>query len=103
VVKVFDIAIARTGLRDHEARRAGFDPKTVETEVWDHKAYYPGAQQLTIRVTGDRRSGHLLGAQVLGHWQAEVAKRVTLHKGVRVHVGGAGSPLPRQWARGGAV
>jgi NADPH-dependent 2,4-dienoyl-CoA reductase/sulfur reductase-like enzyme len=79
VVKVFDIAIARTGLRDHEARRAGFDPLTVETEVWDHKAYYPGAQQLSIRVTGDRRSGQLLGAQLLGHWQAEVAKRVDVY------------------------
>jgi NADPH-dependent 2,4-dienoyl-CoA reductase/sulfur reductase-like enzyme len=79
VVKVFDIAIARTGLRDHEARRAGFDPLTVETEVWDHKAYYPGAQQLSIRVTGDRRSGQLLGAQILGHWQAEVAKRVDVY------------------------
>jgi NADPH-dependent 2,4-dienoyl-CoA reductase/sulfur reductase-like enzyme len=79
VVKVFDIAIARTGLRDHEARRAGFDPLTVETEVWDHKAYYPGAQRLSIRVTGDRRSGQLLGAQLLGHWQSEVAKRADLY------------------------
>jgi NADPH-dependent 2,4-dienoyl-CoA reductase/sulfur reductase-like enzyme len=79
VVKVFDVAIARTGLRDHEARRAGFDPLTVETEVWDHKAYYPGAQQLRIRVTGDRRSGQLLGAQLLGHWQAEVAKRIDVY------------------------
>ena len=79
VVKVFDIAIARTGLRDHEARSAGFDPLTVEAEVWDHKAYYPGAQQLSIRVTGDRRSGQLLGAQILGHWQAEVAKRIDVY------------------------
>ena len=78
VVKVFDLAIARTGLRDHEAKRAGFDPLTVETEAWDHKAYYPGAQQLHIRVTGDRRSGQLLGAQILGHWQAE-AKRIDVY------------------------
>jgi NADPH-dependent 2,4-dienoyl-CoA reductase/sulfur reductase-like enzyme len=79
VVKVFDLATARTGLRDQEAKRAGFDPLTVETEAWDHKAYYPGAQQLRIRVTGDRRSGQLLGAQILGHWQAEVAKRIDVY------------------------
>jgi NADPH-dependent 2,4-dienoyl-CoA reductase/sulfur reductase-like enzyme len=79
VVKVFDLAIARTGLRDHEAKRAGFDPLTVETDAWDHKAYYPGAQQLRIRVTGERRSGQLLGAQILGHWQAEVAKRIDVY------------------------
>jgi NADPH-dependent 2,4-dienoyl-CoA reductase/sulfur reductase-like enzyme len=79
VVKVFDIAISRTGLRDHEARRAGFDPLTVETEVSDHKAHYPGAQQLRIRVTGDHRSGRLLGAQILGRWQSEVAKRIDVY------------------------
>jgi NADPH-dependent 2,4-dienoyl-CoA reductase/sulfur reductase-like enzyme len=79
VIKVFDIAIARTGLRDHEARRAGLDPLTVETEAWDHKAYYPRAQHLRIHVTGDRRSGLLLGAQILGHWQAEVAKRIDVY------------------------
>lgn len=75
-VKVFKLAIARTGLREAEARMAGFDPVTTETETWDHKAYYPGAQKLRIRVTGDRRSGRLLGAQILGHWRSEVSKRI---------------------------
>ena len=37
VVKVFDLAIARTGLRDNEAREAGFAPLTVEAKAWDHK------------------------------------------------------------------
>jgi NADPH-dependent 2,4-dienoyl-CoA reductase/sulfur reductase-like enzyme len=39
VVKVFDMVAARTGLKDAEARRAGFDPLTVEFEGDDHKAY----------------------------------------------------------------
>jgi hypothetical protein len=34
---------------------------------------------LSIGVTGDRRSGQLLGAQILGHWQLEVAKRVDVY------------------------
>ena len=76
VVKVFDLAVARTGLRDDEARAAGFEPLTVESTPWHHKAYYPGAHRLHIRVTGDRRTGQLLGAQIVGHWQAEVAKRI---------------------------
>jgi NADPH-dependent 2,4-dienoyl-CoA reductase/sulfur reductase-like enzyme len=76
VVKIFDLAVARTGLRDIEAVRAGFSPLTVETTLWDHKAYYPGAQELRIRVTGDQTTGRLLGAQILGHWQAQVAKRI---------------------------
>jgi len=78
VVKVFELAIARTGLRDSEASEAGFDPMTIESEIWDHKVYYPGAHKLRIRVTGDRRSGPLLGAQMVGHYQGEVAKRIDI-------------------------
>jgi NADPH-dependent 2,4-dienoyl-CoA reductase/sulfur reductase-like enzyme len=76
VVKVFDLAIARTGIRDGEARKAGFQPFTVESRHFDHKAYYPGAQQLCVSLTGDHQTGKLLGAQILGHWQSEVAKRI---------------------------
>lgn len=78
VVKVFDVAAARTGLRDDDAETAGFDPMTVETEAWDHKVYYPGAHKLRIRVTGDRISGRLLGAQIAGHYQGQVAKRIDI-------------------------
>ncbi|WP_432838876.1 hypothetical protein [Dactylosporangium sp. CA-092794] len=42
----------------------------------DHKAYYPGATPVHIRITGDRTTGRLLGAQLLGHHGAEIAKRV---------------------------
>ena len=76
VVKLFDIVAARTGLREDEALKAGFAPFTVETTVWDHKAYYPGARELRLRVTGDQQTGKLLGAQLLGHKQSEVSKRV---------------------------
>lgn len=75
VVKLFDVVAARTGLRHAEAGKAGFDPLTAETTVWDHKAYYPGARELHLRVTGDRKTGQLLGAQLLGHADSEVSKR----------------------------
>ncbi|MGC8493688.1 MAG: FAD-dependent oxidoreductase [Syntrophobacteraceae bacterium] len=75
-VKIFDLVVGRTGLRDSEAARAGFDPVTVEFEAWDHKAYYPGARKLWIRLTGERGSGRLLGAQMLGDRQSEVSKRI---------------------------
>ena len=75
-VKVCELAVARTGLHEIEARAAEFDPVTTETETWDHKVYYPGAQKLRVRVTGDRQTGRLLGAQILGHWRSEVSKRI---------------------------
>jgi len=78
VVKIFDQAAARTGLRDHEARAAGFDPVSVEAQADDHKAYYPGSHRITMRVTGDRTTGRLLGLQLFGHKDAEIAKRIDI-------------------------
>ncbi|HEY2506568.1 MAG TPA: FAD-dependent oxidoreductase [Streptosporangiaceae bacterium] len=78
VVKIFEHAAARTGLRDHEATAAGFDPVTVHAEADDHKAYYPGSHRIQMRVTGDRRTGRLLGMQLFGHRHAEIAKRIDI-------------------------
>jgi NADPH-dependent 2,4-dienoyl-CoA reductase/sulfur reductase-like enzyme len=78
VVKIFDQAAARTGLRDHEATAAGFDPITVQSQADDHKAYYPGSHPITIRITGDRATGRLLGMQLFGHRHAEIAKRIDI-------------------------
>ncbi len=78
VVKIFETAAARTGLRDHEAAAAGYDPVTVTAEADDHKAYYPGSHRITMRVTGDRATGRLLGMQLFGHRHAEIAKRIDI-------------------------
>ncbi|MBM0275162.1 FAD-dependent oxidoreductase [Micromonospora tarensis] len=75
-VKVFDLVAAGTGLRDDHARKAGYDPVTVASTADDHKAYYPGATPVRVRVTGDRRTGRLLGAQLLGTRGADIAKRI---------------------------
>lgn len=76
VVKIFDMAVARTGLRQGEANDAGLHAATTESTFWDHKAYYPGAKEMRFRVTGDPVSGKLLGAQIVGHWKSEVSKRI---------------------------
>jgi NADPH-dependent 2,4-dienoyl-CoA reductase/sulfur reductase-like enzyme len=78
VVKVFDHAVARTGLRDHEAAMAGFDPVTIGAAADDHKAYYPGSHRIWMRFTGDKATGRLLGVQLFGHKHAEIAKRVDI-------------------------
>ena len=78
VVKVFDLVAARTGVRDHEAIAAGFDPLTVTTVADDHKAYYPGSQPITMAYTGDRNDGRLLGVQLIGRLGSEIAKRIDI-------------------------
>jgi NADPH-dependent 2,4-dienoyl-CoA reductase/sulfur reductase-like enzyme len=76
VVKVFDLVAARTGLRDHEATAGGFDSLTVASQADDHKRYYPGSHPIAMRYTGDRRTGRLLGVQLIGHRGSEIAKRI---------------------------
>jgi NADPH-dependent 2,4-dienoyl-CoA reductase/sulfur reductase-like enzyme len=76
VVKVFETVAARTGFNDSDAVQYGYDPLSVDMKTWDHKVYYPEATRLHIRLTGDRSSGKLLGAQFLGHVSTEAAKRV---------------------------
>jgi NADPH-dependent 2,4-dienoyl-CoA reductase/sulfur reductase-like enzyme len=78
VVKIFDQAAARTGLRHSEAAAAGFDPVTIGSEADDHKAYYPGSHRIAMRFTGDRATGRLLGVQLFGHRNAEIAKRIDI-------------------------
>jgi NADPH-dependent 2,4-dienoyl-CoA reductase/sulfur reductase-like enzyme len=85
VVKVFELAVARTGLRDQDTQAAGFNPVTVGSVQYDHEAYYPGAHQLHIRITGDQTSGQLLGAQLVGDHRAEVAKRIDIPAGALFH------------------
>ncbi|MEU9244410.1 FAD-dependent oxidoreductase [Streptomyces sp. NPDC048385] len=87
VVKVFDLVAARTGLRDHEAVAAdrGWNPATTSSSPDDHKAYYPGATPIHIRVTGDTESGLLLGAQLVGRRGAEVSKRVDTYAAALFH------------------
>ncbi|MBA8816756.1 NADPH-dependent 2,4-dienoyl-CoA reductase/sulfur reductase-like enzyme [Microbacterium halimionae] len=76
VVKVFDLVASRTGLRHDEAAAAGFTPLTTQAIADDHKRYYPGAQPISIRITGDAGTGQLLGAQLVGRLGTETAKRV---------------------------
>jgi NADPH-dependent 2,4-dienoyl-CoA reductase/sulfur reductase-like enzyme len=78
VVKVFDLVAARTGLRDHEAEAVGLEPVSVTSRADDHKAYYPGSHPITMRYTGERHTGRLLGVQLVGHLRSEIAKRIDM-------------------------
>lgn len=78
VVKVFDKVIARTGIRGNEAEAHGYDQLTVDQEVDDHKAYYPGSHRIAMRFTADRASRTLLGVQMFGHKDTAIAKRIDI-------------------------
>lgn len=74
VTKVCDLEVGRTGLREGEARTAGFDFVSVIAESTNRAGYYPGARPMTVKLIAERPSGRLLGAQIVG-W-SEAAKRI---------------------------
>jgi NADPH-dependent 2,4-dienoyl-CoA reductase/sulfur reductase-like enzyme len=75
-VKIFNLVATRTGLKDDEALKEGLLPLSVDIETWDHKVYYPHAEKMRIRITGDQKTGKLLGAQIIGAYGTEVSKRI---------------------------
>ncbi|MQA97993.1 MAG: flavoprotein oxidoreductase [Streptosporangiales bacterium] len=74
VTKVCDIQVGRTGLNEREAERAGFAYVTASVASTTRAGYYPGATEMTTKVIAERRSGRLLGAQIVGEEGA--AKRI---------------------------
>ncbi|MFH0821256.1 MAG: FAD-dependent oxidoreductase [Pseudomonadota bacterium] len=66
VFKAFDLEIARSGLSLSEARAEGFD--AVETVISSRSRAHahPGNQRIHVALTGDRKSGRLLGAAMVG-------------------------------------
>jgi NADPH-dependent 2,4-dienoyl-CoA reductase/sulfur reductase-like enzyme len=67
VSKVCHLEIARTGLRERDAERAGFAYVTVTVQSGTKAGYFPGTQNMTIKMTAERRSGRLLGVQIVGY------------------------------------
>ncbi|WP_066944561.1 FAD-dependent oxidoreductase [Streptomyces lushanensis] len=66
VSKVCDLEIARTGLREKDARRAGLQFVTATIESTNTAGYYPGAALMTVKMLAERRTGRLLGVQIVG-------------------------------------
>ncbi|GGT97984.1 FAD-dependent oxidoreductase [Streptomyces lateritius] len=76
VSKVCALEIARTGLREKDAREVGLAYVTVTVESTSRAGYYPGAAPMTVKMLAERRTGRLLGVQIVGREGA--AKRVDI-------------------------
>ncbi|MFJ3757760.1 FAD-dependent oxidoreductase [Streptomyces sp. NPDC090080] len=76
VSKVCDLEIARTGLREKDALRVGLRFETVTIESTSRAGYYPGASGMTVKMLAERRTGRLLGVQIVGREGA--GKRVDI-------------------------
>lgn len=66
VAKLAGINVARTGLTEADALKAGYDAVSVVTVVDDKAHYYPDASSFVVKMIADRQTLKLLGIQVIG-------------------------------------
>ena len=66
ITKVFDLYIGKTGLTKQEALNYGFDPIEEEIESVTRAGYYPDSKPIWIEIIADRKSGRILGSQIVG-------------------------------------
>jgi NADPH-dependent 2,4-dienoyl-CoA reductase/sulfur reductase-like enzyme/signal transduction histidine kinase/rhodanese-related sulfurtransferase len=76
VIRLFDYTVAKSGLRESQARQAGFDPVSVIVPGPDCDAYLPTSKPMIFKMVADRTTRRLLGAQGVG--EGAVDKRIDI-------------------------
>jgi NADPH-dependent 2,4-dienoyl-CoA reductase/sulfur reductase-like enzyme/rhodanese-related sulfurtransferase len=74
IVRVFERTAAMTGASEKALRRASRPYRKIYIHPTNHAAYYPGAENMTLKLLFDPRTGRVLGAQAVGG--AGVDKRI---------------------------
>ncbi|GAA5439902.1 coenzyme A disulfide reductase [Deinococcus caeni] len=75
IFRTFGLGVARTGLTQTEAQDLGLDAVSVDVTSTDHAGYHRTSRPIHVRLTAEKGSGRLLGAQLVGHNHLSV-KRV---------------------------
>lgn len=71
IFKVFNLAVARTGLTQALAKECGFEPVPVQTRAPSRARYMPESQSMEVILVADKLSGRLLGAEAVGADQVD--------------------------------
>lgn len=66
ILKLFEMAVAATGLNEQAAKAAGLNYDKTYIYTGSHAAYYPGAAMMSIKALWDKDTKKLLGAQIVG-------------------------------------
>jgi NADPH-dependent 2,4-dienoyl-CoA reductase/sulfur reductase-like enzyme len=74
VFKVFDLEVGRTGLSEKDAGREGIGVVANTIEQTSRAPYFPGVSRIRVKLIADRKTGKILGAQLVG--KEGVAKRL---------------------------
>jgi NADPH-dependent 2,4-dienoyl-CoA reductase/sulfur reductase-like enzyme len=74
VCKICSYEVARTGLQEKELDAAGIDYVTAIISSKTRAHYYPDAKNITVKLLAEKKSGKLLGGQIIG--EEDAAKRI---------------------------
>ena len=66
IAKIFDLAVASTGLNEAALQRAGLAYETVIVHPAAHATYYPGNTPMSLKLNFSLEDGTLYGAQAIG-------------------------------------
>ena len=66
IIRVCDITAARTGLTEREAEAAGLEQYSIYAPEPAHAGYYPDSGWMILKLTAEKGSGRILGAQAIG-------------------------------------
>ncbi len=66
ITKVCDLAVARTGLTETEAKEQGYEVVSTIIKAGSHAGYYPSYTKINIKLVIDKGSGRILGGQIIG-------------------------------------
>ncbi|WP_189641917.1 FAD-dependent oxidoreductase [Deinococcus piscis] len=75
IFKTFGLGVALTGLTQAQAEKAGLDAVSVDLTTTDAAGYHQDARPVHLRLTGERGTGRLLGAQMVAE-EHHAAKRI---------------------------
>lgn len=66
ITRVGDVEVARTGLNEREAAAAGIEFVSATNTAGSKAHYFPGSAPVTVKLVAERRTGRLLGGQIVG-------------------------------------
>ena len=66
IVGVFGLQVAATGWNEKRLRAAGRPYRAIHTHPSSHAGYYPGAEQMSLKLLVDPETDAILGAQGVG-------------------------------------
>lgn len=74
IMRTLGTNVGCAGITQARAKELGYDPVSAINPANDKSHFYPGGKQIAIKAVADKKSGKLLGVQIVG--PGDVARRV---------------------------